>query len=138
MKNNMKKSYIDAGIFIQAILRDDSNSQKVLSKIIKKELNGVTSILSWDELVFILRKFIDNGTAIKEGGRFLIFPNLIFVDAKKEIILKAQKLIEEYNLKPRDAIHAATALYLNIDEIISEDADFDKIKELKRINPVKV
>lgn len=134
----MKNRYIDANIFIQAILHEDDNAQKVLYKVIKKEIQGITSILSWDELVFILRKFIDNETAISEGKKFLIFPNLKFVDAKKEIIIKAQNLIEEYNLKPRDAIHAATAFSLNINEIISEDNDFDKIKELTRIDPSKI
>src|SRR3989344_928160 len=128
MKNNMKKKYTDANVFIQAILRDDNNSKKVLQKIIRKEIDGITSILSWDELVYILEKFINKDIAVIEGKKFLIFPNLTFIDAKKETIMKAQKLVEEYNLKPRDAIHAATAINLNINEIISEDDDFDKIK----------
>jgi len=138
MKNNMKKKYTDANVFIQAILRDDNNSKKVLQKIIRKEIDGITSILSWDELVYILEKFINKDIAVIEGKKFLIFPNLTFIDAKKETIMKAQKLVEEYNLKPRDAIHAATAINLNINEIISEDDDFDKIKELKRINPINI
>jgi len=134
----MDKKYIDSNIFIQAILRDDKYAKEVLHKIIKNEVQGVTSILSWDELAFILRKFINREISISEGKKFLIFPNLIFADAKKETIAKAQKLIEEYDLKPRDAIHAATAINMNISEIISDDDDFDKIKELKRINPAKV
>lgn len=91
---------------------------------------GVTSVLSWDEITFIVRKFLGKEIAEMEGKKFFNLPNFIFVDAKKDIIIKAQKLSEEYNLKPRDAIHAATALSHNIDEIISEDEDFDKIKEL--------
>ena len=97
MKNNMKKKYTDANVFIQAILRDDNNSKKVLQKIIRKEIDGITSILSWDELVYILEKFINKDIAVIEGKKFLIFPNLTFIDAKKETIMKAQKLVEEYN-----------------------------------------
>lgn len=138
MKSNMKKKYIDANVFIQAILRGDNNSKKVLQKIIRKEIDGITTILSWDELVYILEKFINKDIAVIEGKKFLIFPNLIFADAKKEIIMKAQKLVEGYDLKPRDAIHAATAINLDISEIVSEDDDFDKIKELKRINPTNI
>lgn len=138
MKSNMKKKYIDANVFIQAILRGDNKSKKVLQKIIRKEIDGITTILSWDELVYVLGKFINKDIAVIEGKKFLIFPNLIFVDAKKETIMKAQKLVEEYDLKPRDAIHAATAINLNIREIISEDDDFDKIKELKRISPTNI
>ncbi len=134
----MKKKYIDASVFIQAILRDDQNSKKVLQKIVRKEIDGITTVLSWDELVYILEKFINKNIAVVEGRKFLIFPNLRFVDAKKEIIMKAQKLIEEYDLRPRDAIHAATAISLNISEMISEDDDFDKVKELKRISPINI
>ncbi len=131
----MNRKYVDANIFIQAIVRNEDNCIKVLEKIINKEFIGVTNILSWDELTFIIEKFLGKNIAETEGNQFLIFPNLVFIDAKRDIIIKAQKLYEQYKIKPRDAIHAATALSLNIDEIISEDSDFDCIKELKRIKP---
>ncbi len=134
----MKKGYIDSNVFIQAILREDVDSRDVLRKIINNEFEGITSILSWDELVYILRKFINSESAISEGRKFLGFPNLKFIDAKKDIILRAQKLIEKYNIKPRYAIHAATALQAGVNEIVSGDADFDKISELKRIAPVNI
>lgn len=129
----MNKKYIDANIFIQAVLRDDKKSINILEKIIKKDFVAVTNILSWDELVFVIGKFLNRNVASIEGKKFLKFPNVEFIETKKETILKAQKLIEKYPLKPRDAIHAATAINLGIKEIISEDSDFDKIKELKRI-----
>lgn len=129
----MNHKYIDANIFIQAILRNDDYSLQILNKIIKRDFIGITSIVSWDELVFIIRKFIGREIAIFEGKKFLRFPNLIFIDANKKIIFYAQNLIEKYNLRPRDAIHAATALCSGINEIISDDSDFDKISELKRV-----
>ena len=131
----MDKKYIDASVFIEGILRDDNNSKEIILKISNKEFIGVTSVLSWDEIVFVVRKFLGDDIAKMEGHKFFRLPNFIFVDAKKEIIIKAQKLLEKYNLKPRDAIHAATAIYLNINEIISLDDDFDKIKEIKRLKP---
>lgn len=133
-----KEIYIDANIFIQAVVRNDKSCILVLEKIIKGEFIGFTSVLSWDELVHIVRKFIGKDIAMTEGKKFLQFPNLIFVDAKKEIIIKAQKLTEKYNLRPRDAIHVATAMYSNTASIISEDGDFDKVKELKRIVPKEI
>ena len=131
----MKRRYIDSNVFIQAVLREDIPSQNVLKKIINKEIIALTSILSWDELVYVLRKFTNNEIATMEGKSFLMFPNLIFVEAKKEIIFKAQKLVEEYNLKPRDAIHLSTALSENCEEFISKDSDFDKIKLIKITKP---
>ena len=135
MKNNMMKEYIDSNIFIQAIIRNDPDCIRVLEKIINKDFISITSILSWDELTYIINKFIDREIAVSEGEKYLQFPNLNFIDAKKEIIVKAQNLLKKYNIKPRDAIHAATALHSGVTEIISEDSDFDKIIEIKRIDP---
>ena len=134
----MNKRYIDANIFIQGILRDDNRYKEIILKIANNEFVGITSVLSWDEIVFVVGKFLGNDVAIKVGKEFFGLPNMEFIDAKKEIILKAQKILEKYNIKPRDAIHTATAMHLNIKEIISEDKDFDKIKEIKRIDPVDV
>ncbi len=134
----MDKKYIDANIFIQGILREDNKYQDIILKIANKKFVGVTSVLSWDEIVFVVRKFLGNDIAKREGGKFFRLPNFIFADVKREIVIRAQKLVEEYDLKPRDAIHAATAIHLNIKEIISEDADFDHVNGLKRIDPIDV
>ncbi|MEK6873346.1 MAG: type II toxin-antitoxin system VapC family toxin [Nanoarchaeota archaeon] len=133
MKNNMKEIYIDVSIFIQAVLRDEKSCRQILSRIVNNEIKVITSVLSWDELVYIIRKFTNKDIAIVEGEKFLRFPNLTFISAKKEVINEAQQLVEKYNLQPRDAIHAATALINGCTEIISDDSDFDKVKGLKRI-----
>lgn len=133
----MMKKYLDSNIFINSVLYNDEKAKKckeIVLKIAKKEIIGVTSILTWDELVYVVRKNIGKEIAIKEGKKFLMLPNIIFVDANKNIIDKAQELISKYNLKPRDAIHAVSALINDINEIISDDEDFDKIKEIKRIS----
>jgi predicted nucleic acid-binding protein len=39
----------------------------------------------------------------------------------------------KYNLSPRDAIHLASALSRKAIAIVSDDEDFDQIKEIKRI-----
>ncbi len=73
-----------------------------------------------------------------EGKRFLGLPGLNFIKLDRKIIDKAQDLITNYSINPRDAIHAATAIINNISEIISDDSDFDVIKEIKRIPLEKV
>ena len=59
-------------------------------------------------------------------------PNLTLLDVNARIISKSLYLMRLYRLYLRDSIHAASALNNNILEIISEDKDFDRIKELKR------
>ena len=52
---------------------------------------------------------------------------------EESTIRRAQRFVEKYKLKPRDAIHAATAISHGISQIISDDPDFDKVSELERI-----
>ena len=60
------------------------------------------------------------------------FPNLEIVPADKNVMRSALHIIREYHLAPRDAIHAATAITEKADFIVSTDAHFDRVKELKR------
>ncbi len=127
--------YLDANIIIYSVINNDKmgdKSREIMTKISRGEIDGFTSVLTWDEVVYILGKIIGTEKSIGEGNKFLNFPNLIFLDADKKIIENAQEIMERYKIKPRDAIHIATALANNISEIISDDRDFDKIKEIKR------
>ena len=129
-------TYLDANVFIYAAINNDEKGdlcREILRKLAFKKIKGHTSFLTWDEIVYIIRKNKDKETAIKEGKNFLKFPNLSLLKIDEKIINKAQEIIENYNLKPRDAIHVATALVNGINEIISDDSDFDKIKDIKRI-----
>jgi predicted nucleic acid-binding protein len=47
------------------------------------------------------------------------------------------KLMHQYKgLKPRDALHAGVMLSHGITQICSADKDFDRIKEIERIDPL--
>ena len=132
-------SYIDTNIFIYAVLNSKEKSKEciqILKKIVNNKIIGYTSLLTWDEFYYTIKKFLKKEDAIEESAKFLQFPNLIFLSVNDKIIIKAHDLIKTYNLKPRDAIHAASAIIHNIKEIISDDSDFDKVKELKRIKIV--
>jgi predicted nucleic acid-binding protein len=48
------------------------------------------------------------------------------------VLALALNLIRKYQLDPRDAIHAAIALTAKAKTVVSTDAHFDRIKELKR------
>ncbi|MHC1628688.1 MAG: type II toxin-antitoxin system VapC family toxin [Candidatus Nezhaarchaeales archaeon] len=41
--------------------------------------------------------------------------------------------MERYDLKPSDAIHAATCIVNNIKYIVSEDQEFDKVEGIERL-----
>ncbi len=130
--------YLDANIFLSSIVNPKTDEQtiictKILDKVISKDILAATSLLTWDEVVFIIKKTLGNELARIEGKKFLDFPNLTFLKVDEKVISLAQDLLTRYKLNPRDAIHAASALANNISEIISDDSDFDQIKEIKRI-----
>ena len=128
--------YLDTNVFVYPHTGDDAISGaciKVLEKAMTEEIEAGTSVITWDEFQHALKKkFHDREKAIELSKNFLSMPNITFFEANTNIVEKAQKLTEAYNLDPRDAIHAATAIINNCSEIISDDTDFDNIKELKR------
>jgi hypothetical protein len=131
--------YIDSNVFIYPVIYNENTeklakeAKKILVKIAEGDLEASTSFLTWDEVVWVVRKTIDKKSAVKEGEKFLQFPKLEMLEINKNVILKAQDLIDRYKLRPRDAIHVASALENNIKEIISDDPDLDVVKEITRI-----
>ncbi|MBS3074032.1 type II toxin-antitoxin system VapC family toxin [Candidatus Pacearchaeota archaeon] len=128
--------YLDANIFVYSVLDTGEKgrlSKELLEKIALKKIAGVTSTLTWDEIVFSLKKYASFEEVFKQSKQFRTFPNLIFLDATQRVIEKAEELWQIYSLDPRDAIHAATAIINGVREIASSDSDFDRVKELKRL-----
>lgn len=137
MNQLKKRVYVDVNIFLNPILYDSESipeaakAENFLRKIVSGDIEAFTSILSWDEFVWVVRKLISREFSIKKGQEFLIFPNLKFINVTSEIIWKAQDLIKNYNVKPRDAVHLSSALSKNLAEIITFDNDFNKIPLIK-------
>jgi predicted nucleic acid-binding protein len=88
--------------------------------------------LTWDEVVWVTTKHLGRTDGLEQGQKLLGFPNLEFIKADEAIIAKAQTLMGKYNLSPRDSIHIASALSKKTRTILSDDEDFDLIKEIKR------
>ncbi|MHA1674094.1 MAG: hypothetical protein ACTSYI_10760, partial [Promethearchaeota archaeon] len=80
----MEKYYIDSNVFLNPILYDsDLNPEAQLAKeflqrVIQKEFKAITATLTWDEIVWVIRKSYDRDMANEKGKEFLIFPSLKF------------------------------------------------------------
>ncbi|MEM2902098.1 MAG: type II toxin-antitoxin system VapC family toxin [Candidatus Bathyarchaeia archaeon] len=131
--------YIDSNVFIYPVIADEKTERKaflarnILLKIAKGLLEAATSSLTWDELVWSVRRLLNLKVAAEEGEKFLRFPNLKLLSVDEKVVKEAQRLVKEYKLKPRDAIHSACAIQNGIKEIVSDDTDLDALKEAKRI-----
>ena len=138
MKKNLKRDsnvlYLDANVFIFAALSTKdygSKAESLLERIQQGEEKAITSALTFDETFWAVKRNRGFEKALETGEAMLHYPNLEIIPADREIVLSAIKVIKEWHLAPRDAIHAATALQEKADFIISTDSDFDRIKELK-------
>lgn len=131
--------YLDTTVFVFAVA-SGGKAQQLLQEIAIGNVKASTSVITWDETIWALKHTMkDYAFAKTEGNRLLLLPNMIFFDLSFEIVKKAQELIDKYpTIRPRDALHAATAITQGIDTIVSDDSDFDMIKELKRIALAKM
>jgi len=133
--------YIDVNVLLNPVLYDATTvpaakaSADFLTRMMAGEIKGITSVLSWDEFVWIIRKNTNVEVSRKKGRDLLTFPRLKFVPVSTVVIEKAQDLIEHYTLKPRDAIHAATGLKNDVAEFITLDEDFKNIAGIKYRKP---
>ncbi len=128
--------YIDSNIFIFPVIYDNEQSFKagnILSRLEKNEIIGYTSVLTWDEVVYVIRKTLGKADSISIGKKFINYPNLRFINTDVNIIIKAMEIGENYNLKPRDSLHIATSLSRDIRNIISDDSDLDSVDIIHRI-----
>jgi predicted nucleic acid-binding protein len=126
--------YLDANVFIYATINTKELGEKsrfLLQKIQQGAERAETSALTFDEVFWAIKKH-NFELALEACEAMLNFPNLEIISVDREVASSALQLIGEYHLAPRDAIHAATAIAEKADTIVSTDADFDKVKELKR------
>ncbi|MBO8180205.1 MAG: type II toxin-antitoxin system VapC family toxin [Archaeoglobus sp.] len=132
----LKSAYLDSNVFIYASLYSGEvaeKSKEYLRKAADGEFNAYTSALTWDEVIYVVRKVAGFEESIRAGRILLKMPFLEFLDVDYAICEDAQKLVEKYKLLPRDAIHSALALKYCDGVIISNDVDFDVVEGLKRV-----
>jgi hypothetical protein len=132
----LKNVYLDSNVFIYVALYSGEvaeKSKEYLRRASDGEFNAYTSVLTWDEVVYVVRKVAGVGESIKVGKILLKIPSLKFLGVDYSVCVNAQKLSEKYKLVPRDAIHASPALKYCDGAIISNDADFDVVEGLRRI-----
>ena len=129
--------YLDANIFVYAAINTEQPGDKARSLLRKIHLGeeiAETSALTFDEVFWSIKK--DNlKMAFSVCEAMLNFPHLEIVPVNRTLALSALKVIRDFHLAPRDAIHAATAIAGKAESIVSEDSDFARVKGIKWQNP---
>jgi hypothetical protein len=127
--------YLDSNVFIYATLNTEdigNEARSLLGKVQKGHIEACSSSLTFDELVWVVKRNRNIEDAISAGEAFLNMPKLRLVDVDGNLLSIALFLMQKYRLNPRDAIHAASAITERADIMVSEDRDFEQVKEFKR------
>jgi uncharacterized protein len=127
--------YIDANVFIFSRLNTDEkgeNSRKILSTV-QSGRRAITSPLVLDEVIWVLRRNKYKGSIKDFLSELYAIENLEVVGVSSVIPIHAVQIMEEFQLRPRDAFHIAIMRETGTNEIVTDDADFDRVKGIKRI-----
>lgn len=125
--------YLDANVFVFAAVNTEEigeSARSIIRKVQLGEETAVTSALTWDEVFWAVKKH-SLELAFEVSEAMLNLPNLEIVAADKELALSALRLMRDCHLAPRDALHAATAIECGVDFLVTSDAHFSRVKELK-------
>ena len=62
-----------------------------------------------------------------------MLPNSVVLPLTINEYRRAREVMLKYSLNPSDALHVAVMLNNSIRRILSEDMDFDRVKEMERV-----
>ncbi len=132
--------YADAGLFLVPVLQSDRvppavSAARFLESLARGTRKVSTSTLTWDEVVYVVRRLLGPEDSVAKGAELLAFPNLTWHRVDFTVLRRAADLYRSLPMRPKDAIHAATALEAGEREILSEDRVFDRVPGLLRVWP---
>lgn len=131
--------YVDSNVFVYAVTHDQRTSPKadravrILREVEEGRKKGATSLLTWDEVAWVVWKLKGREAGVGAGSALLRFPNLTLLPVSAAVMVRAQQLLETYELKPRDAIHVSSALLAAEKEMVSDDSELDAVREITRL-----
>jgi len=129
--------YVDANLLIYAATEEGAISKKafeIVEKIKQGHYKAFTSTLTMDEVLYIIQKNAGREIAAKTVETYLKLNNLNIISVDMQILNKSIEIYKKTSLRPRDSIHLAAMQLNEIKTIISQDSDFDKIKDIKRLD----
>jgi len=129
--------FIDSNIFFYAKIMDRKYGQpcaEVIRKIEKVEIAAATSVLIIAELANALRKYgLDDEVKDVVDALFSLEITVLQVDSTD--MRNAINIFNDSRISPYDCVHIAVMEKAGIEEIISADREFDKLPNIKRIDP---
>jgi predicted nucleic acid-binding protein len=129
------KFFLDASflIYLSALTNDDRSAfEDLFKKLLREDL--YINLLVVDETLYIsTRKYGVSYDATLNFFENIILPYVEPITIDESDFKTVKKYLLKYAVKPSNAIHLATMEKKGISHIVSEDDDFDRVKEVRRI-----
>lgn len=135
-RSSKNKAFIDANFLIYLnTCTDPIFCRKLRTFFLSliKSYDTYTDILVIDEVLYISKKKYRVPYNITLNFIWNILKVIKLIPLSEEVFTELNDILQKYNLKPSDAIHLAAMKLEGINIIVSEDADYDKIKDVRRI-----
>ena len=130
--------FVDANIFLEIALGDERKEEckEILSKVEKNLLRVVTS----DFILYACLLQIENRLkSVEKMQDFMIFldnmEGMQISSPNNETIYDALKIMKIHSLDFDDSLVFAIMKSMGLKKLISFDHHFDRIKEIKRLDP---
>jgi predicted nucleic acid-binding protein len=147
--------YLDTMIPYALLRGLDHAARDLFARIEAAELRAYTSVLTFDELAYrMMLALIRDHTGVSPFeqlrdneaqmiARFYpqiaphlahlrTFPNLLLVDVTSSDLAVMDEAMRLYHLRPRDALHLAAMQKAGCFDLVSHDADFDRVPQVRR------
>lgn len=76
-------------IYDAEVIEEAKRAKDFLLKISLGEVEAYTTIITGDEIIWIVRKLFGPESSVEQGRLLLTFPNLRFLAIKKGMVLRA-------------------------------------------------
>lgn len=130
--------FIDTDIPIYAVGQKHNRKQPCLKFLHRMALRPKEAVSDTEVLEELLRHYWSTKSLNKAFGAFERFATAIpmILPVRKQDILRAKEILTVYKgISPREAIHAAVVLNRGIKTVCSYEKNYDRIKEISRIEP---
>lgn len=131
--------FVDTNVFLRFLLADhpqqSSRCKKLFEQAAKGKVMLITSELVVAEIAWVLSSFYKEShqSVAQKLRQIIMFKGLTIPN--REVLLLATQKFESQKLDFIDAYNYALAIKNKVRKIYSYDKDFDKLKELQRLEP---
>ena len=147
--------YLDTMIPYALLRGLDPAARDLFARVEAAELQAYTSVLTFDELAYrmLLALIRDHygGSPLEQLrhneermitqfypeiaphlARLRSFPNLFLIEVTSSDLVVMDEAMRLYHLRPRDALHLAAMQKCDCFDLVSHDADFERVPHVQR------